>query len=1305
LSPDPQSISSAVPSKGRGALRLLLRAGAALGALIVVLAVLFVVGIPLPGDYLRAPLEGLLSSAFGVPTRIEGRLRLRTGLVASAEAGALALADPVNPGAAPLARATRPSVRIDVVALLRRSVALDEISGERLEIRLERAADGRGNWEPLLATSGDPAPVRFAGIGRLRIATLQGSYRARPGAEPMRWELSGFESSLLGSKPVTARGKFSMAGRTLAFDASSASLAELLEGTGKALPLKAAVETSGAQVKVSGVYAPAAASFEAAIQVASDNADTVLAALGVTARESGTLDARGQVRVSAREAAIDALALRLGKTSVSGGVRLNWAGARPFIALDLAAERVDQTPFMAAAEPAQGKAPMVGLVEIIHDITTSIDLDAKTSVAEFIGMAAGWRDARVESRIDDRVLAARASGELLGMRAKVDLEYSARDPKRILTWRLEGGRFSTEKLPGAVRPGEVAGTLGGLRGDLRASGADAQELVASARLNLDASDLRFSWSRHGERPTELNLASARFEIASGRSARAEVQGRFAGRPCSLKVAGGTLESLVAGERWPLQLDASCRGAKLASRGHIVMKGRETTAGLEFNASANPIGPFAGALGLATDVPHAFTASGELSLTEALARVKLDRLRLGRTAGGGTVSLALDGKKAHRVEVAFKTVDAAELGALAPSAGKNAPADPLAKVVLPAKVRLPDLDLELTADTVQYEGQRLRRAHLNAAPREGHLRNARFAFEWRGTMLAGEVSADFRSARPTLELSAAMQSADLGAALAHAGSKAPVLRAGKIRASARAAGVKLGELLGSAAAEAVVEGGRFGNVKQFIPGLAGDAEFSAKLVVREGQPVKLSANGSAADLPFDVAIETAPLTQLAQRKKGLPGTLRASLGETRLEAFGQVTLEGTGDLHLTVSGKRLDRLGRLAGAQLPEVGPYAAAANLVIAPDSLRASDLDAKFGKSRLLGATTVTWSGARPAIAANLRAPELHLEELGLHRLPGIGKEEKAAKNGARSAALTEQQRIDRLRQLMRTLDATTTLDVAALYGEGGRYASLRVEAALTAGDLRLALQDMHLKGGKAQADLRLDANESRPRFRVRILTEGFEYGPLAEALRPHTSLEGTLDLSLDLAIGALSQPLLADAEGHIDLAVFPRGLDLGAADYWGTGLLHFVQRSIDPSTESRLNCAVAVFDIKGGVARSAAFFADTTRVRIIGELEAHLATQRLSGRLSPQSKNPELFTVAPTVTLSGMLDSPKVAVAPQALMTLPLRFFAPLHSFAFDWLTSRGAPADGTAGCRQAFERVRGAVPRKPAAPSDPGPGSNPS
>jgi hypothetical protein len=94
---------------------------------------------------------------------------------------------------------------------------------------------------------------------------------------------------------------------------------------------------------------------------------------------------------------------------------------------------------------------------------------------------------------------------------------------------------------------------------------------------------------------------------------------------------------------------------------------------------------------------------------------------------------------------------------------------------------------------------------------------------------------------------------------------------------------------------------------------------------------------------------------------------------------------------------------------------------------------------------------------------------------------------------------------------------------------------------------------------------------------------------------------------------------------------------------------------------------------------------VRIIGQVDIDLATHALSGRLRPQSEQPELFTVAPTMVLGGTIGDPRVTVAPANLVLAPLRFATPLGGFALDWLSGKGGLREGPTGCREAFEQAR--------------------
>lgn len=1246
---------------------------------------------------MRTPLERILTSAFGVPTRIEGPLRLRTGLAASAEADALILTDSLNPGDPPLARATRPSVRIDIVALLRRSVALKEVSGEQMEVRLARGADGRGNWEPLFVTSDTPAPVSFRGIRQLKISRMDGSYRSKPDEEPRRWELNGLESSLMGRNPILAKGTLSIAGQIFEIDASSASLAELVEGSGKTVPLKATVKTSGTQVIVNGTYAATAGTLETSFQIKAEDGDTSLGAAGVAVRQSGPLDASGQLRLSANEAAVEGLVFQLGKTSVSGSLRVNWAGSRPLVSVDLSGERVDVAPFEAGAGIERGKTTAEGILQTIHDLTTSIDLDAKFSVAQFVRLVTVLRDYRLETHIHDRVFSSKSSGELMGMKTEFTTDYSASGPERVLKLRIQGSRFSTENLPDTMRSGLVSATVGALRGELHGSGSNTQEVVGSARVNLDMRDLRLTWSRAGKRSEVIRFESGRLEIARGGAAKGRVQGSHRGESCSANLAGGTLPSLIGGERWPLHLTVACAGTTLAATGHVFVKAPRTTGEIDFTGQTKRLGIIPEFLGLASSVQQSAAVVGNLVLGESEVRLRMAKMNVGRTRGSGQVSWPLEKTPRARVNLALTLLDIDELLNLVPAAPDGAASNLLAREILPSGLALPDFDLELSADVARLKGESLARLRVEAAPREGQLPPAPFAFEWRKSAVTGKFAADLRGKRPSVELSAETRDADLDAVLTQVDLAKAGLHAGTITLEARAAGVRLGELLSSATIDAGLKDGKIADLQPILPGLKGGAVISATLKVAEGKPAIFEARGRAGDLPLEIGIETGRLTELAQAEKTVAATMRVTLGETHLQASGQAGLDRTGKFHATLSGKRLDQVGQLFAVQLPPVSPYEVGANVEIAPDSVQVSDLDVKFGKSRLLGKFNMKLTGDRPFHFADLRAPLLHFEDVGLDVLiGGTGNSTAGAQNAVASEAV-ETQRFTQVRNILNAFDAEVSLGVEALHSHGKHYAKLQGGLTLKGGDLHVTLQDVvEVAGGTASADFNLDASRPRPRVRWRALAKGFEYGPLAKAIDPKSVFEGTADLSLDVTTAKLIAPLLAGANGAFNAAVYPRRQRLGAADYWGTGLFHFVQSKVDPGSESRLNCVVGLFDIKDGLARSEALFADTTQVRIIGNIEANLGTGQLSGNLAPRAKNPEIFRVDPSVNVGGTLESPKVTVAPTSFITTPLYFILPIYTFAYTWLNTDGAPPDGSDGCREAFERAVSVDKTKPQPPS---------
>lgn len=1243
------------------------------------LAGAFLLGVAIPGEFLRAPLERALSAAFGVPTRIEGPLQVRTGLSLTARADALVLGDPSAPAGATLARATRPGVRIDLVSLARRVVALDEVAGETLELTLARTADGRGNWGPIFATTPDagPPPVTFGGIARLRIGSITGTYRAQ-GVAPVRFGVADFDGALPLRDPTTARGTATIPGYTIAFDLRTASLAGLQE-TGAAIPLKGTLGWSGARAAVDGNVAPDGTRLDADVQVTADDASALLAALGVAAHEPGRLEGRGRVGVTAADAAVTDLALTLGKSTLSGSARAAWNAPRARFAIDVAGERVDLDPFLSAA-PTTDQPAAEAFVDLLEGVAAGADAEVKAAVGELAGLPVTLHDLKVEGRGGDRVVAVQGHGVVAGTRAKGTLDYDARKPQRVLAARLDGGAVSTERLPREMRQAAFSGTTGGIRGQLRAQGATPREIVASAQGSLEARDLRWSVAGKGGQPVRGRFDSARLSLQGARASSAEVTGKLGTDPCTLKVSGGALGPLFEGASWPLKIAGSCGAARVSASGRIAHGEKGMAADLTFDASANRIGPLMQALGIPGDAPHPAAARGTLSLDEKRARVRLDAVRLGRTAGSGEVEYPVGGDVAPRVRLALTTVNLDEINALGGAA--PVPSDPLQREILRENLRLPEADFEIAADRVEVANTVLRRLHVTGVMRASRLPPAPYRFDWDGVPVSGEFGADFSGKAPRVQLGGTAQNADLGALLARFGQKGVGLRAGTLSLRASAEGERLGQLLASATLDVAIERGRL-DLVQRVPGLQGPADFSATLKAVPGQPATLAARGTMGGEAFDLALDTPGLAGLARAAEPIPATLRLTLGDARLQASGRVARDGTGEGRIQLNGERVDRLGKWAGIALPEVGPYAASGTVAVSTDSMRASDVDLSFGRSRLLGQADMQMRrGSRPFHSVKLRAPALHLEDLGAARwFDGSARPTEAEAAVARQ----EEALFARVVEALRAADVDGVLEIDALHGGGERFASGRLRATLAAGALRLLLQDVRAESGRIDADVRIDASGAQPKFGVQARVDGFEFAPLARTLDQSTTLGGRLDLVVDLTAQGPPGSLLPTVAGTVDSAVYPRDLRAGVLDLWGTGLLQSLMRSLDPNARSEVECAVASIDVAAGVARTRAFFVDSTRIRVIGQIDFDLPTRAVSGRLRPQSEQPELFTVAPTMVLAGTIDNPRLSVAPEAFVLAPLRFATPLAGFALNWLSGSGKLREGVAGCREAFEQAR--------------------
>jgi uncharacterized protein involved in outer membrane biogenesis len=421
---------------------------------------------------------------------------------------------------------------------------------------------------------------------------------------------------------------------------------------------------------------------------------------------------------------------------------------------------------------------------------------------------------------------------------------------------------------------------------------------------------------------------------------------------------------------------------------------------------------------------------------------------------------------------------------------------------------------------------------------------------------------------------------------------------------------------------------------------------------------------------------------------MPMAVRMTLGDVRLGAEGKLTRDGAAEGRLQFAGERLDRLGKLLGVQLPEVGPYSVEGNLAASTGTIRATDVALSLGRSRAVGELQFEPRGtgrARSRTQLRLQVPSLHLEDLHAGRwIHGAGRDEAGGSTDAHTVRRGEAA-IERGLDLLRNADIDATLEVEALHGAGERFASGRVHATNEAGEARVRLLNVRTAGGGLDADVSVESKEARRKVGVRLRVSDLDYGPLVRTVDPGSTMAGKLDLVVDLAAEGPPENLLPALAGTVDVAVYPRGLHSAALDFWGVGVLDTMLRALDPDSKSAVDCAVTSFDIDAGVAKSTAFFVDSTRVRVIGELEVNLTTRALTGRIRPKAVDPGLLKLAPTMVLGGTIDSVKVSVAPTNIVSAPLRFAASLAEFPRDWLGAKGSARAPVQDCREAFERTQ--------------------
>lgn len=336
--------------------------------ILVILVVLGFVGLLfLPTERIADLAAERFERATGRELVVRGELAPSFYPVLGVRTGPVEIANADWSDSGPMLSARGLEVGVNVMALFSGQIAIDKVELRAPRVVLERAADGRPNWElgaaageagtAATGTGGIPAGLRATGLAQARIRDGAVTYIDHgAGTQVM---LEGLDATL--SVPDLAaaaslEGTATINGRPVALEASVERPAQLLEGG--ATPVTADVEAAGNRATFDGEAALSPVRVDGALRADIGAPAALLAALGLSA--PGLPDGLAPLGLDGRISYVgDDGTLRLSEAAITvagnditGDAEFAPGPERPRLSAELNAGVVDLSPLLPAGASA-----------------------------------------------------------------------------------------------------------------------------------------------------------------------------------------------------------------------------------------------------------------------------------------------------------------------------------------------------------------------------------------------------------------------------------------------------------------------------------------------------------------------------------------------------------------------------------------------------------------------------------------------------------------------------------------------------------------------------------------------------------------------------------------------------------------------------------------------------------------------------------------------------------------------------------------------------------------------------------------
>jgi hypothetical protein len=417
----------------------------------------------------------------------------------------------------------------------------------------------------------------------------------------------------------------------------------------------------------------------------------------------------------------------------------------------------------------------------------------------------------------------------------------------------------------------------------------------------------------------------------------------------------------------------------------------------------------------------------------------------------------------------------------------------------------------------------------------------------------------------------------------------------------------------------------------------------------GTTVRVDLTAVFRDHPFTAAGTVGRFTREADDKSPWPADIVVRTANTELKAKGRLRapfeVEGM-DAQIDLAGPDMSLLNGLFGDGLPAIGPYRVSGRLRDTGRAWSLAAMQATIGDTGFSGEVTAALDAQPQRVRASLAAKRIDVEtllaHLDLRSAAAAGPARARPAGGTRPAADGKF-----------SLDLPSDIDGEfALRAERLRYGGVEFEAvSLTAtlGDRAITLKPLRLRlaDGEITGSIALDERTGVPRMATALVGKGLDATRLLRGTAIARHIKGRIDVAADFkGAGATRRAVIGALAGRVGIEMGAGRLDSGYFDVLSSDVLRALTPWAPRQEPVRINCMMAVFDLRQGVGTSRVALLDTSRATIVADGGFDLRDETLSFAVWPRAKDVSLMRLMVPLRVSGAMAEPSVYPDPARLI-----------------------------------------------------------